>query len=266
MVLNDDFLKDPLKGFKGGLGTEKLKFFIPHALIAFSLWGSSLEAATLHVLDEMNTLSIPISQEGMTRMAVKGDRIAGIYGITGEYTLEADEELGQVFLRPNLTNAQNAISLTLTTEGGVTQDLKLVLKDMTPEAIVLQKPQQTSLDPSLQQTRGKPLEREGALASSSITREEVILLLESLREGLIPSGYQSIAVDLRQQEESSLLIKEVKSTKLQGLVFEVENTSSEPLQLEEASFGDHPKTLAVALKNKILNPGERTEVYVVRIL
>lgn len=218
-----------------------------------------LQAATLHPIDEMKTLSIPISQEGLTRITVKGDRIFGIYGINGDYTLEADEELGQVFLRPNLTNNMTAISLTVTTEGGLSQDLRLTLKNMPPEAIVLKK-QEEPHEASSSKSHSAELPHHLLF----ITREEVVLLLQSLREGLIPTGYSHVAVDMRRKEGPHLLLKEVRNEKLQGLVFEIENKSPKLLLLKESEFGVHPKTIAVAIKNKYLQPEERTEVYVVR--
>src|SRR5439155_24281717 len=102
----------------------------------FLLLGASAHAALIHSLDDLKVIEIPISSQGLTRITVKGDRISNVFGVAGEYVMEADEEQGQVFIRP-LEPALNPISLTLTTEGGYTQDLRLVPKNQVPIALIL---------------------------------------------------------------------------------------------------------------------------------
>jgi len=126
---------------------------------------------------------------------------------------------------------------------------------MAPEAVVLKK-QEELVDSK--DNRSLPS------YILPITREEILGLMGSLRDGLIPPGYELIAVDFKRKENGYSLLKEVRNEKLQGLVLEVVNTSVKPLLLKESSFGSHPKAIAVAIKNKYLQPGERTEVYVVR--
>nr|MBA3814758.1 type-F conjugative transfer system secretin TraK [Alphaproteobacteria bacterium] len=78
---------------------------------------SGSQAAQIHPLNDLKVIEVPISQTGLTRITVKGDRIADVFGMSGEYVMEADEVQGQVFIRP-LEPALNPISLTVTTEGG----------------------------------------------------------------------------------------------------------------------------------------------------
>ena len=208
---------------------------------------TAAKAASLHTLDEMQTISLPISGEGLTRIAVQGDRISSVYGTQGEYTLEADEDLGQIFLRPTLASNRSSISLTLTTEKGLSQDLRLILKNKDPEAIILKKEEEPFLKKksSMDSSSVSP-------PSAAITRTEVIELLGALKEGLIPFGYQSLAVEFNKKEWPYLLLKDVRNEKLQGLVLEVENRSTLVLPLKASAFGSHSKTIAVALKTQSL--------------
>ena len=103
------------------------------------LAGSAAHAAIMRPLDEMKVIEMPISQQGLTRIKVQDDRILHVFGNAGEYVLEIDENQGQIFIRPTPLEGTplKPISLTLTTESGHTQDLRLVLKNQAPEALIL---------------------------------------------------------------------------------------------------------------------------------
>ena len=101
---------------------------------------TTAHAAIIKNLDELRVIQVPLSQEGLTRIKVQEDRILHVFGNAGEYVLEIDENQGQVFIRPKLSEEEaniKPISLTLTTEGGHTQDLRLIPKHQAPEAIIL---------------------------------------------------------------------------------------------------------------------------------
>src|SRR3990167_965830 len=99
----------------------------------FLLTLSAVKAALIQTLDESRVIEVPISKEDLTRITVQEDRIRNVFGVTGEYVLETDEDQGQIFIRP--TDLEKPFSLTLTTEKGRTQDLRLIPKDQAPEAL-----------------------------------------------------------------------------------------------------------------------------------
>ena len=106
----------------------------------YFLISTSAQAAMMRNLDEMRVIEVPISQEGLTRIKVQEDRILHVFGNAGEYVLETDENQGQIFIRPKASEEGTSIkpiSLTLTTEAGHTQDLRLIPKHQAPEAIIL---------------------------------------------------------------------------------------------------------------------------------
>ncbi|MBA3814783.1 MAG: type-F conjugative transfer system secretin TraK [Alphaproteobacteria bacterium] len=213
---------------------------------------SGSQAAQIHPLNDLKVIEAPISQTGLTRIAVKGDRIADVFGMSGEYVMEADETQGQVFIRP-LEPALNPISLTLTTEGGHTQDLRLVPKNQAPEALILRAGQ----SPDAQK------------AEMSITRNEIEELLSAMSEGRIPMGYKNVALDLPNPDEPHKLIYEVKNDKLRGLTYEVKNLATIPWILAESGLAEKLNVdvldihvVAVLMPKKFLKPGESTHVYV----
>jgi len=70
----------------------------------FLLTLSAVKAALIQTLDESRVIEVPISKEDLTRITVQEDRIRNVFGVTGEYVLETDEDQGQVFIRlPNFS-------------------------------------------------------------------------------------------------------------------------------------------------------------------
>jgi type-F conjugative transfer system secretin TraK len=204
-------------------------------------------AAQLHSLNDLKVIEVPISNTGLTRITVKEDRISNVFGVAGEYVMEADETQGQVFIRP-LEPALNPISLTLTTEGGHTQDLRLVPKNQAPEALILKAEQNSNVEKT----------------QESISRNEIEDLLYALLEGRIPIGYKSVALEIPTSDEPHRLISEVKSNKLRGLTYEVKNGATIPWILAESGFTEklNLDVVAVLMPQKLLKPGERMRVYV----
>jgi hypothetical protein len=104
--------------------------------LPFFFFGTTIHAAIVKPLDNLKVIEVFIAREGLTRITVKDDRILNVFGVTGEYVLEADEDQGQIFIQPADLGATKPLSLTITTEGGHTQDLRLLLKDQAPEALI----------------------------------------------------------------------------------------------------------------------------------
>ena len=219
-------------------------------LSAFSIdMASSAYAAHQKTMNDMEVIQVPISREGLTRIAVKEDRIANIFGLSNEFLLEADENQGQVFIRPQGQGTQNPISLTITTEAGYTQDLRLVPEDQTPEALILVHAETL---PSQEKVRG------------TITREEVQELMASCREGSIPNGYTQRPVDLKEQTGPHIILREIQSESLIAQTLEVTNPTRQMLYLNPQDYGTAHGVIAVSLSKKALKPQEKGEVYVIR--
>lgn len=216
--------------------------------LPFLLLGTAAQAALIYPLSDLKVIEVPISQAGLTRITVKGDRISNVFGVAGEYVMEPDEDQGQVFIRP-LEPALNPISLTLTTEGGHTQDLRLVPKDQAPEALILKAEQNPDVEKA---------------AQGSITRNEIEELLHACEEGRIPIGYENIPLNIPTPDEPHHLIREVKNSKLRGLTYEVKNWATIPWILAESGFAQklNLDVVAILMPKKLLKPGESAYVYV----
>jgi hypothetical protein len=260
------------------------------------LMATTAQAAIQRPLDELKIIEVPISQQDLTRITVKEDRILNVFGVTGEYVLEADEDQGQIFIRPNGLNNNKPIHLTLTTEGGHTQDLRLVPQDKKPEALILKAENNSKKElpwaHGSKVSHSSPM-KEGItnithdditrddITRDDLTREGVEDLIDACREGRIPLGYKVAPIPLetgnKQRSltpntkpfiESHSLVRELRGEKLRCLTYEVRNTTKASLTLSEPEFAKSlslkiPNIIAILMPIKTLNTGERTQVHVV---
>ena len=98
---------------------------------------SQAHASQFVSLAENKRIEGLISADSMNRIAVANDRITQIFGDEGTFESQNDETTGQVFLKPTSENGTKALSLTLITEQGITQDLTLKPTSKAPTTIVL---------------------------------------------------------------------------------------------------------------------------------
>ena len=232
----------------------KTKFIKTNILFLLLFSTTTAQGALLHPLNDVQVIEATISRQGLTRIAVKQDRILNVFGVTGEYVLETDEDQGQVFIRPMGPGSLNPISLTLTTENGHTQDLRLIPKDKSPEALILQADNTTQEE----LLRNK-------LAHTLPSREEIEELLEGCQMGRIPVGYKLMPLGLKSTEGFHRLIREIRNDNLRGLTYEVKNSGTIPWILAESGFAQKldVRVVAILMPQKLLNPGEGTHVYVI---
>lgn len=237
------------------------------------LCSSSAHSALQKELDELQTLEIPISQEGLTRIAVKEDRIQNVYGVSGEYILEADEENGQIFIRPLTPEWTKGISLTLTTEKGKTQDLRLIPKAQLPEALILKA--NTDKDDNLKKERR---------LTAFLNQQEIEKLLQACRENSIPLGYKEAPLKLRSPHISkaqSLTLRIVRELKgdifkgallkggpLRGLTYELKTTASKRVALREEEIAESgvlnsEDIIAIQFSTRNVAPGESAYAYII---
>ncbi len=231
----------------------------PFICFLISLSSTSAHAAIMRNLDETRVIEIPISQDGLTRIKVQEDRILHVFGNAGEYVLETDENQGQIFIRPQPSEegTSSPISLTLTTEAGYTQDLRLIPKHQAADAIILKS------DNALK----RQIEKE-KLASAPLFREEIEGLMQALQEGRIPLGYKEMPINLTILNEPYQRVREVQGEKLRGLTYHIQNKTQNVQILSESEvakalpFKGH-KIVALLIPKKTLNPTEGTDIHVI---
>ena len=224
-----------------------------------SILSTTAHAAITKNLDETRVIEIPISQIGLTRIKVQEDRILHVFGNAGEYVLETDENQGQIFIRPQPSEegTSSPISLTLTTEAGYTQDLRLIPKHQAADAIILKS------DIALKQE----IARE-KLSSAPLFREEIEGLMQALQEERIPLGSKEMPINLTTLNEPYQRVREIQGEKLRGLTYHIQNKTQNVQILSESEvakalpFKGH-KIVALLIPKKTLNPTEGTDIHVI---
>ena len=98
---------------------------------------SSVEAFQKIKIENYGRVKATVSADEMNRISVESDRITQIFGIEDKFETELDEVNGQIFIKP-LTLGKAPLSLTIVTEGGMTQDLILTPQKGPSEGILLQ--------------------------------------------------------------------------------------------------------------------------------
>ena len=237
----------------------KVKWYTTTLFLSF-LVISSAHAVLTQTLNELRVIEAPISKEDLTRITVKEDRIHSVFGITGDYILETDEEQGQIFIRPTDHMREKPFSLTITTEAGRTQDLHLIPKVQAAEALVLKS--------------AEDIQKE-ILKEKIPSLGEVESLLEACERGRIPLGYTLAPLPLQHPKSPYKLIRELKGDTLRCLTYEVSNPlrnapssdKKHSLRLSEPLFARalplERNLIAILMPRHILQLGEQTHVYVV---
>jgi hypothetical protein len=103
-------------------------------LVLHTTLGYSGQALTLNAHQR---LEATIAQHELNRIAVEGDRISQVFGADGQFALESDDESGQIFIKSLNLNSRQPVNITLITEGGLTQDLKLIPRAIEATSLTL---------------------------------------------------------------------------------------------------------------------------------
>lgn len=196
-------------------------------------------------------VSVTVSANTLNRLAVENDRITTVKGITGQFQLDKDTELGQVFIQPIATDKQELIHLFLLTEKGHTYPLSLSLQEGPAESILLM-----------------PVEQKSTLWEQSSSYETLIRTViqamhnQTALEGFAVENAKKRLSVPNLKHATVIQLQTYKGTQLAAFVLEVRNTSKAEMTLTESLF--YRKGIrAVSIVNPILSPGSKTQVYVV---
>ena len=224
-------------------------------MLAFLTCASSLMAATKIKIEDQGNVTVTLSSREHTRIAVKGDRIAQIFGSDERLQVELDEVLGQVFLTPQGELDKSGVRITFITEKGLTQDVQLVVSSQGTDAVILEPV--------------GPVNAKEEVDNPGLTsyEEELTALMESLGGGKAPQGYEfsylyaSTKCDLSPGLCMTPLAS-LKGAQYQATLFRVENRSEEDTDLRHAHFANIGH-VALGLTTQTLKAGGFTFLYAV---
>ncbi|MBN9413073.1 MAG: type-F conjugative transfer system secretin TraK [Candidatus Paracaedimonas acanthamoebae] len=221
-------------------------------LLAVSLLAPAASAVQILSIKNHGSSEVMISSTEHTRISVENDRIAQLFGIDGRLSFELDEMNGQVFITPTPGTEGQSLLITLTTEKGLTHDLRVKPSRRSAEAILL-RPKTQGL-----QEKTSPLHSYQGL---------MLELIKSYATGVLKEPYKVVALqnNLSEKIEPKLAlqpIKEIYSPQFIGKVCQVKNEGGATLLLSPHHFAKF-KPLAIVFSTRVLKPLLQTEVLLI---
>jgi len=238
---------------------EKLEVAATSITIPDPIQEPKRQHSNSHVLTitENKRLEASIALDAMNRLAVVNDRIVNIFGDEGTFVVQTDEHTGQVFIKPTAENGDKPLSITLITENGVTQDLTLNPTKLTATTLIL-KPSQAKYNSPAEGLLPGFAARNQTLQDQwiQVMKQAVLGELAVVETRMLPKARKVTGFNLgyeKSYQAGSLFVQ----------VWTIKNSSKVPQELQEQSFfkdGD----LALSLAKRLLQPNEKTFVYVLR--
>lgn len=235
-------------------------------LLALAALGQPLMATPLRALqtyplvDHQKT-ELEISQTELNRIAVSGDRIQQVFGAEGLFDVQTDDEGGQIFLKLNsgihIPNSKS-ITVTLITEDGLTQDLKLIPHAIDSQSILF-KPYVKGPADELRLTEKENKESSVlALMKAMVRNEEIVGFTKTACEDSSSMAPKSEALENVEIGCLSTYLGE----RLQGRRYSLINQGTTPVHLKEEDFAG-PEDLALTFMKSTLHPQETITFYVI---
>lgn len=228
---------------------KSLKIVLGLSLIMISK-SNALE--TLQIKDQ-GQIDALISSKDHTRLAVKGDRIAQIFGVDERLNVDLDETNGQIFLRPMPGLENSNFFITIVTEKGITQDLRLKANKKEAEAILLNPEKQILKEPSIQKLESYD--------------DQIIALIRGFSGAEVPKNYYIKRLKDGEKREVTSSIKmtslaTINGAKFHATLYRLENFGEEKHALTEKLFLDFGN-VAIGLSKATLAPKETAFLYAI---
>lgn len=214
------------------------------------------QAATqILTLNESERLTANIAIHATNRVAVLNDRIVNIFGDEGTFVTQNDEHSGQVFIKVTSENGDKPLSLTLSTENGLTQDLSLIPSDIEASTLLLKVKASTthpSAEPFL-----------GPRAHTYNRTDRLIQLMKQAVLGELPTQKES---SMQRRKHAGIRFHYQKTYQAEDLKIQhwtAQNTSKVAQELLEKNVYERGD-IALSLQKTLLKPGEKTNLYILR--
>lgn len=221
-------------------------------LIAASLFASSANAVQILPIKDHGSSEVMVSSTEHTRISVENDRIAQLFGMDGRLSFELDEMNGQVFITPTPGTEGHSLLITVTTEKGLTHDLRVKPTKRPAEAILL---------------RPKTQDFQERFSPSESYQGIMLELIKSYISGVSKEPYKAVLLQKSASEKikPNLIlqpIKEIHSPQFVGRVYHLKNEGDATLLLSPHQFARF-KPLAIAFSTRVLKASSSAEVLLI---
>ena len=226
-------------------------------VIAFA----SLSASALQTVEpvEGHNSFVKISAKETTRIAIEGGKIRSLIATDGEITAEKDDDRGQIFIRPVVLN--KPINVRIIAGSGATYNLVMQAVDIPQEDIVIKEPFSARMDRA---------ERAGVGTNRRVAAGGVPKAVRSLVASMALEEAPS-SVDVRPSNQEFALWENTRfvmtavynERELIGEKYVLTNIGKTSIRLVEQELY-RKGVVGVAIENMQLDPGQSTNIYVVR--
>lgn len=233
-------------------------------LLAVGALLSAANASALQVVEPVDGKNsfVKISAKETTRIYIDGGKVASLIGTDGELSVEKDAERGQLFIRPAVLN--KPINVRIVATSGAVYNLVMQPVDIPQADIAIRDTQSARLGDT--PIGAAQLGAGRKSASGGMTRA-VRSLVSSMALDEPPN-----TVDVRATNQEFALWENTRFTliavynerDLVGEKFVLTNTGRSQIRLVEQELY-RKGVVAVAIENMQLEPGQSTNVYVVRV-
>lgn len=202
-------------------------------LALLCLMSCSAQASQIQVMDEEQEIHAVMSTSELNRILVERDRISDVFTRSSSLEILPDERLGQIFIKLNHP-PKEGLRLTLTTEDGRIQDLRLQGQNISGQTLILKERPVSHAEPK-----------------DHDECSEIVHILSEFVLGRIPEGFSLFerCEDIHTYTSHSYKVESFTYT----------NTSEVPLTLGEGLFADSAQ--AVLIDCPYLEPGESTSLW-----
>lgn len=189
---------------------------------------SEAEATQIKGVIDNETVAAKISSLDITRIIVQGDRIKSLKGIRGAYTRENDENNGEVYLQPTATFQNAAFTVLIETEKG--RHFTLLLTPVSvPGGTLMLVP------------KGVGKAEAARFEKASDYQTTLSQLVRAMATDTMPEGYSVTQVDNKTLYHfgniATMRLKTIyQGYYFQGQIYELTNTQSYPIHLDEKQF------------------------------
>ena len=211
---------------------------------------STLLALQTYPLVTQQKTTIPISQDQQNRIAIANDRIQQIFGAEGSFDVQSDDVSGQIFVKCVNSQPTKPQTITIVSESGLTQDLKLLPQKIEFQSVLL-KPIVTPENPE---------------KSQPSYLQHLVDLMTAMIGGQKRDAYKVTGLQHAERSfKEPLVIKNqliYRGEYAEGYIYHLKNEGEETLSLKEKNLA-LPQDLALALTKNSLPPGEETYLFVI---
>ena len=223
---------------------------------AFAL--ASLNASALQTVEpvEGQNSFVKISAKETTRLYIDGGKIRSLIATDGELTVEKDDERGQLFLRPAVLN--KPINVRVIASSGTTYNLVMQAVDIPQEDIVIREPFNLRAD------RNAAAGGKKGAASGMDRNVRSLVAAMALEEPPSNVEVRSTKQEFALWENTHfVMIAVYNERELVGEKYVLTNIGKTSMRLVEQELY-RKGVVAVAIENMQLDPGQATNIYVVR--